>query len=156
MRTTLIDRIKSIFASDKDAYWWNHLTDEEKQLRHMDVWELAKVINEARVRNLAGEAEKLIVAEHMLAERLARIQARPAYFAIYAGLAGVAGGAFLTSALQLPNEPCKCICETQRVVQDQRPGNQLVPSVSAVGKPSGADTSAKQANQPSSNGTVKP
>jgi len=68
-------RIRAFFARDKDAFWWNEATDEEKQLRRMDVWELAKVINEARVRNLAGEAEKLIVAEHMLNVRLAKIQA---------------------------------------------------------------------------------
>ena len=91
MRTKLIDRLKGFFARNKYAYWWCHWTDEEKQLRRMDVWQLAKVINEARIRNLAGEAEKLIVAEHMLSERLARIQARPGYIATVAGLVGVVG-----------------------------------------------------------------
>jgi hypothetical protein len=116
MCTTLIDRLKGLFSIDKYAYWWGHWTDEEKQLRRMDVWQLAKVINEARVRNLAGEAEKLIVAEHMLTERLARIQARPGYIAIVAGLVGVVGGAFLTSFLQKPETLplCACDCPVQQ------------------------------------------
>lgn len=111
MRTTVIDRLMGFFAKDKNAYWWSHWSDEEKKLRRMDVWQLAHIINEARVRNLAGEAEKLIVAEHMLSERLARIQARPGYVATIAGLAGVVGGAFLTSALQKPETPPPCICD---------------------------------------------
>lgn len=111
MRTTLFDQLKGFFARDKDVYWWGHWTDEEKQLRRMDVWELAKVINEARVRDLAGKAEKLVVAEYMLSERLARIQARPGYIATVAGLVGAIGGAFLTSALQKPEIPPKCVCE---------------------------------------------
>jgi hypothetical protein len=113
MSTTIVDRIKGFFARDKDAYWWSHFTDEEKQLRRMDVWELAKVINEARTRNLAGESEKLIVAEHMLAERLARIQARPGYVAAVAGLFGVVVGVFLTSALQPSEATPKTVCECQ-------------------------------------------
>lgn len=131
MRTTLIDRLKGFFAWDKNAYWWDHWTDEEKQLRRMDVWQLAKIINEARVRNLAGEAEKLIVAEHMLSERLARIQARPGYIATVAGLAGVVGGAFLTSALQKPETPPLCICDCPVQKNMATP----MPSVSPVVKP---------------------
>jgi hypothetical protein len=136
MRTTLIDRLRGLFARDKDAYWWNHWTDEEKQLRRMDVWQLAKVINEARVRNLAGEAEKLIVAEHMLSERLARIQARPGYMATVAGLIGIVGGAFLTSALQKPETPLKCACECQNGYASKQNGAAptQVP-VSPVAKP---------------------
>lgn len=146
MRTTLIDRLKGFFARDKNAYWWDHWTSEEKQLRRMDVWQLAKIINEARVRNLAGEAEKLIVAEHMLSERLARIQARPGYIATVAGLAGVVGGAFLTSALQKPETPppCKCDCHVQQNMAAP------MPSVSPVVKPPVPEegTSTGKSNQP--------
>ena len=110
----LIVRIKGFFARNKYVYWWSHFTDEEKQLRRMDVWQLAKVINEARVRNLAGEAEKAIVAEHMLSERLVRIQARPGYVAIVAGLVGIIGGAFLTSELQKLDSQSKCVCVDQQ------------------------------------------
>lgn len=126
-------RIRSLFARDKDAFWWNHFTDEEKQLRRMDVWQLAKVINEARVRNLAGEAEKLIVAEYMLSERLARIQARPGYIAVLAGLVGVVGGAFLTSALQKPDSQPKCVCECQHGgTVNQSEASPLTKAVSPV------------------------
>lgn len=133
MRTTLIDHIKSIFASDKNAYWFDHFTDEEKQLRRMDVWELAKVINEARVHNLVGSTEKIIVAEHMLNVRLAKIQARPAWYAIAGGLIGVVGGAFLTSALQKSDEQPKCVCECKHSGTVQQnvatPITQSVPPV---------------------------
>lgn len=131
----LSTRVRAFFTRDKDAFWWNEITNEEKQLRRMDVWELARVIHETRVRNLAGEAEKLIVAEHMLAERLARIQARPAYFAIYAGLAGVVGGVFLTSSLQPPNEANKCVCECKTAGTLQQPAQEpikVVPSKPTV------------------------
>lgn len=111
MRTTLIDRLKGLVARDKNNYWWGHWTDEEKQLRRMDVWQLAKLINESRVRGLAGEAEKLIVAEYMLSERLARIQARPGYIATVAGLVGVVGGALLPSALPKPETLPRCVCD---------------------------------------------
>lgn len=101
-------RIKALFARDKEAFWWNHITDEEKKLRRMDVWELAKVINEARVRNLAGEAEKLIVAEHMLNMRLAQIQAKASWGSGVLGFVGaIIGSALsvsLTLVLQSPKE----------------------------------------------------
>lgn len=144
MRTTLIDRLKGFFARDKNAYWWDHWTDEEKQLRRMDVWQLANVINEARVRNLAGEAEKLIVAEHMLSERLARIQARPGYIATVAGLAGVVGGAFLTSALQKPEAPPKCVCEcpVQQTVAAPTQVPAAKPAVPAAGGIQAKDSQA--------------
>lgn len=138
MCTTLIDRLKGFVARDKNAYWWAHWTDEEKQLRRMDVWQIAKIINEARVRGLAGEAEKLIVAEHMLSERLARIQARPGYIATVAGLVGVVGGAFLTSALQMPETPPLFVCDCP--VQQN---NAAIPPVSPVVKPAVPETSSQ-------------
>lgn len=128
---SLLDNIRGFFARDKDAFWWNHFTDEEKKLRRMDVRQLAKVINDARVRNLAGEAETLIVAEHMLRERIARIQSRPTWFAIWAGLAGVAGGAFLTSSLQPPNEANKCVCECKTAGTLQQPPQEPIKAVPA-------------------------
>jgi hypothetical protein len=133
---SLLDSIRGFFARDKHAFWWNHFTDEEKKLRRMDVRQLAKVINDARVRNLAGESETLIVAEHMLRERIARIQSRPTWFAIWAGLAGVAGGAFLTSSLQPPNETNKCVCECKTTGTLQQPPQEpikAVPTKPAVG-----------------------
>ena len=154
MRIPLTVRIKGFFARDKDAYWWNHWTDEEKQLRRMDVWQLAKVINEARVRNLAGESEKLIVAEHMLSERLARIQARPGYIATVAGLVGMVGGAFLTSSLQNPDNQPKCVRECQHGSPIQQnvaaPIQDSIPPVVKPGVPEGNGIQAKsnQAGKP--------
>jgi hypothetical protein len=101
-------RIRGFFARDKRAFWWSHFTDEEKKLRRMDVWQLAKAINEARVRNLAGEVEKLIVAEHMLNVRLAQIQAKASWGSGILGFVGaIIGSALsvsLTIALQSPKE----------------------------------------------------
>jgi hypothetical protein len=124
MKTTLLDRIKGLLSSDKDAYWWNHYTDEEKALRRMDVWELAKIINDAKVSNLVGTTEKIIVAEHMLNVRLAKIQSLPAWFAIFAGLLGVVGGALLNSSMQQPQEAVKCVCECKEASATQNPHNK--------------------------------
>ena len=107
------DLVKAFFARDKEKFWQDHFTDEEKKLKRMDIRQLAKVINEARVRNLAGEAEKLIVAEYMLKERLARIQAFPVYLSLFTAFAGVIVGAYLTSTLQKSPEQTKCVCECQ-------------------------------------------
>ena len=129
-------RFGAFFARDKDTFWWNHFTDEENKLRRMNVRELAKVIHELRVRDLAGEAENLIVAEHMLRERIARIQSRPTWFAIWAGLAGVSGGALLTSSLQQPNETNKCVCECKTTGTLKQPAQEpikAVPTKPAVG-----------------------
>lgn len=101
MHIPLSVRIRGFFARDKDAFWWNHFTDEEKKLRRMDVWELAKVINDARVRNLAGEAEKLIVAEYMLNMRLAKIQATASWGSGVLGFVGAIIGSALSVALML-------------------------------------------------------
>lgn len=148
MHTRLIDRLKGFVARDKNAYWWEHWTDEEKQLRRMDVWQLAKIINETRVRGLAGEAEKLIVAEHMLSERLARIQARPGYIATVAGLVGVVGGAFLTSALQKPETLPLCVCDCP--VQQN---SAVIPLVShAVPEAGSSQTKSSQAGKSNEKG----
>ena len=73
MRIPLSVRLKAIFARDKNEFWWNHFTDEERELREVDVSQLASVINEATVRH---NTERRIVAEHMLSARLAQIQSR--------------------------------------------------------------------------------
>ena len=130
MRTPLSIRIRSFFARDKDVFWWDHYTNEEKQLRRMDVWQLAKVINEARIRNLAGEAEKLIVAEHMLNVRLAKIQATASWGSGVLGFIGAIIGAALsvtlTMAIQNPKDvPCtpERASEKQAVTAETKPSN---------------------------------
>ena len=151
MRIRLADRIKAFFSSDEEVFWFNHFTDEEKALRRMDVWELAKVINESRVRNLAGEAEKLIVAEHMLSERLAKIQARPGHIAIYTGLAGIIGGALLSASLQ-SNNKIECIHESknsgsmQHKVEKSIQTNPAITTITnAIDKPT-TDTTKSNSN----------
>ena len=119
----LSDRIKAFFAKDKNAFWFHHYTSEEKALKRMDAWQLAKVIHEAHVRNTVDWEEKRIVAEHLLSVRLAQIQARPNYIALGIAIVVGIGSAFLTSALQKPQEQPKCICESQRAggVQNTEP-----------------------------------
>ena len=128
---TLSDRFKAFFARDKDDFWFTHFSSEEIALKRMDVWGLAKVINEARVRNLAGEAEKLIVAEYMLKERLAKIQARPVYLSLITAFTGVIVGAYLTAAFQPAQPQSKCVCEYQsaNATKNSEPSavNALVP-----------------------------
>jgi len=94
MRITFFDRIRALFARDEYGYWFNHFTDEEKELRRMDSWELAKIIHEAIVHN--SNHEKRIVAEHMLQVRLVKMQNRAVYVSIIFGLIGVVLGSVLT------------------------------------------------------------
>jgi len=123
-------RIKAFFARDKAAFWWNHFTDEEKKLRRMDAWQLAEVINEARVRNIAGMEAKRIVAEHMLNVRLAQIQATASWgsgvLCFVGAIIGAAMSVALTAALQSPKEiPCTPVSAGKKEVipapvQEQR------------------------------------
>ena len=139
MRTTIADRIKGFFAKDKDAFWFRHFTYEEKELRRMDAWQLAKVIHEANVHK--NNPEKRIVAEHMLNVRLAKIQTRATYISIVAGLIGIAGGAFLTTSFQKHDSQTKCACECSHGASVQQnmssPVTNTVPPVVKAGVPKG-------------------
>lgn len=97
MQISLLDRIKSLFAKDRFEYWFDHFTNEEKELGRMDVWQLAAVIEEAAVRS--GMERKRIVAEHMLNVRLARIQAKAAWGSGLLGFLGAVLGAALSVTL---------------------------------------------------------
>ena len=110
---TFTDRIKAIFAKDKDDFWFTHFSSEEIALKRMDVWQLAKFIEESKVNEIAGTEQKRIVAEYLFKERLAKIQALPVYISIGTAFLGVIVGAWLTAALQKPQEQSKCICEYQ-------------------------------------------
>jgi len=139
MNIPLSVRIRSFFTRDKHAFWWNHFTDDEKQLRRMDAWELATVIHEENIRQTAPE--KRIVAEHMLNVRLAKIQTRATYISIVAGLVGAVGGAFLTTAFQKPDSQTKCTCECSHSAPIQQnmsgPVPDTVPPVVKTGVPKG-------------------
>ncbi|PAU89772.1 hypothetical protein CK507_02565 [Pseudomonas sp. WN033] len=98
MRITWADRIKALFARDEYSYWFALITDEEKELRRMDSWELAKVIHEESVHQT--NPERRIVAEHMLQIRVAKIQSRATYVSVVVGFLGVLAGVVLTTAIQ--------------------------------------------------------
>ncbi|WP_038150448.1 hypothetical protein [Thiomicrorhabdus chilensis] len=98
MRMTIADRFKALFANDEYDYWFKHFTDEEKKLRRMDSWELAKVIQEET--GSTGDSSKRIVAEHLLQVRLVKLQNRATYIGIVFGLLGIVIGAFLNKLLQ--------------------------------------------------------
>lgn len=98
MRITMVDRFKALFARDEYDYWFKLVTDEEKELRRMDSWELAKVIHEERV--YSKNPEKQIVAEHMLEVRIAKIQNRATYISVVVGFIGILVGAGLSVMFQ--------------------------------------------------------
>lgn len=98
MRITLADRIKALFARVEYGYWFKLATDEEKELRRLDSWGLAKVIHEETVH--PTNPEKRIVAEHMLNVRVAKIQNRATYVSIVVGFIGILVGAALSVMLQ--------------------------------------------------------
>ena len=98
MRTTWADRLKAFFAKDGNGYWFAHFTDEEKALRRMNAWQLARVIHEETVR--PQNPEKRIVAEHMLQVRVAKLQNRATYVSVVVGFIGILVGAALSAILQ--------------------------------------------------------
>jgi len=154
-------RIRALFARDKEAFWWNHFTDEEKKLREMDVWELAQVINEARVHNLASEAEKLIVAEHMLNVRLAKIQATASWGSGLLGFIGAILGAalsvslttFLLSTDETQTESVKLQSPVEPITQqiNGSPNNEAVELTTSAMETENEPTQGKDTQQP--NGT---
>ena len=114
MRITLSDRISSFFARDKRTFWWKHFTDDEKQLRRMNVWELAKVINEET------NPEKRIVAEHFMNVRLAKIQATASWGSGVIGFVGAIIGAAISVALTMSiQSPKEAPCAAERASEKQ-------------------------------------
>jgi|SRR5471030_2653380 len=105
-------RLRGLMARDKDAFWWNYFTDEELKLRGMDVWQLAKVIQEAAVT--PGMELQRIVAEHLLNVRLAAVQAKASWGAGLLGFVGALLGAALSVVLApyfqaAPQVPAKSV-----------------------------------------------
>lgn len=96
MRIPLSVRLKAIFARDKNEFWWNHFTDEERELREVNVSQLASVINEATVRH---NTERRIDAKYMLSARLAQIQSRASWGSGVLGFTGAIIRAALTDAM---------------------------------------------------------
>jgi hypothetical protein len=80
------------------SYWFALITDDEKKLRRMDSWELARLIHEETVH--PNSPEKRIVAEHFLQVRIAKIQSRATYMSAFVGFVGGLAGAALLILFQ--------------------------------------------------------
>lgn len=123
---TWVDNFKAFFVRNKHAYWWNHFTDEEKYLRRMDVWQLADIIQPHDKRTL--------VAEYMLRERIAELQARPVWWSIFAALLGVIGGAFLTTTLQKNDHEVQCKCECGARAENEQGPKESIENTPPISK----------------------
>ena len=114
MHIPLSVRISSFFARDKRAFWWKHFTDDEKQLRRMNPWQLAQVIHEGNT------PEKRIVAEHLLNVRLAQIQATASWGSGVLGFVGAIIGAAISVALTMSiQSPKEALCAAERAPEKQ-------------------------------------
>lgn len=114
MHIPLSVRISSFFARDKRAFWWKHFTDDEKQLRRMNPWQLAQVIHEGNT------PEKRIVAEHLLNVRLAQIQATASWGSGVLGFVGAIIGAAISVALTMSiQSPKEASCAAERASEKQ-------------------------------------
>ena len=93
-------RLKAFFSKDPNEEYFAYLTDKERELKEMDVWQLAGVIQEATVR---GNMEKeRIVAEHLLSARVAQIQSKASWGAGVLGFIGAIIGAAVAFAIGAP------------------------------------------------------
>jgi hypothetical protein len=101
--------MRALFARDEHEFWFNHFTDEEKQLKKMSVWQLAEVINEENVHS--NNPVKKIVAEHAINHRLAKLQANASFGSALISFIGGIICALLTVWL------------TTALAQDQRGSN---------------------------------
>ena len=112
-------RFRSLFVSDKDAFWWKHFTDEERALREMDAWQLGAVIHDETVRPTLPE--RRIVAEHLLNVRLAQIQSTAAWGAGVLGFIGAILGAVLSIALAawMSPSPKGAVCAPESANEKQ-------------------------------------
>jgi hypothetical protein len=94
MLINLTDRFKELFVKDRYGFWFNRFSDEEKELRRMDSWELAEIIQEETIKK--RDIKKLIIAEHMLQVRLVKMHNNAIYLSIIFGLVGVLLGVILS------------------------------------------------------------
>lgn len=89
-------RLKALFSKDSYEVYFAHLTDREREIREMDVWELAGVVQEASVR--PNREKERIVAEHLLSARIAQIQSKASWGAGILGFLGALIGAAVAFA----------------------------------------------------------
>lgn len=90
-------RFKALFVKDANELYFAYLNDEERELREMDVWQLARLIQKAETQgNLAVER---IVAEHLLSARLAQIQSKASWGAGLLGFLGALLGGVISFSI---------------------------------------------------------
>jgi hypothetical protein len=160
MHVPISVRIQSYFARDKHAFWWNHFTDEEKQLRRMDAWQLARVIHEESIRQTSPE--KRIVAEHLLNVRLAQIQAKASKWSGWLSLLGAVLAALVSFQLgQLSaNKPaemvCACNCRNEQPPIEEPVPLPKPPVVHPDASKGGVAPNDSKRQDKQSNGTAKP
>lgn len=107
MRHSLLVRIKAFLARDKYSFWWNELTDRDKELAVLSTRDLAGVLRDARTRR---DAEEEIVIEHMLSQRLAEIQSKATWGASVLGFIGAILGASLSVAMtEILDDQNECV-----------------------------------------------
>lgn len=94
----IFKRIYRYFCPNPEKHF-SELTDDEKQLLKMDSFELVAIINKARATNLQYDTDRALIAEMLLAQRLVKLQTKPAYLALAIGLLSIIASvliAFLT------------------------------------------------------------
>ena len=146
---SLIERIGAFFARDKDAYWWNLVTDYERSLSKMSLSDLASELQRTQVRN---ETANTIIVEHMLAARLARIQSRGSWWSGWLGFAGAMLAAALTFYLgqrSADHRPKVESAPVQKSVRAVTPAIKQNPTDPQAIQPHERNAIGKQLNTPS-------
>lgn len=124
MFCSLLTRVKSFFLHEKYSFWWNQITNEEKALVSLDVWQLAAVIHVSIECN--NNVQKRIVAEHLLNIRLAKIQANASKWSAWLGAAVALMAVMLTfylsklSAYNPTEVVCTCNCRNEQYPKEKQ------------------------------------
>ena len=146
MQIPLSVRLRALFSRNKEEFWWNHFTDEERELREMDVMQLAAALNEAQVRR---NDQRKTVVEYMLSARLARLQAKAAWGAGALGFAGAVLGAGITAAVTAavtptPESKITVTCEYPTAARSTASATSKAPTpASSAGVQSAPPSSSK-------------
>lgn len=93
MPPSLVEKIRARLARDKNDYWWKSATDYELSLSKMSLSELARELQDMKVRK---EVANTIIVEHMLTARLVRIQSRASWGSGWLAFAGAVLAAALS------------------------------------------------------------
>jgi hypothetical protein len=152
MSVSLIERVGTFFARDKEAYWWKLVTDYERSLSKMSLSELASELQRTQVRY---ETANTIIVEHMLAARLARIQSRASWWSGWFGFAGAMLAAALTFYLGQRSADLAAKVESATVQKsEEKPVQKPVQAVIPEIKQNLCDPKAVQPHERNGNGKL--